>query len=275
MRAPRVSVVIPVRNGMPYLPQAVETALADLPEDGELVIRNNQSTDGTSEWLATLADHRIKVIESASDDPSWTNFTEVCLAAEGEWVKVLCADDYLLPGGLTRLMDAAEHSDAVLVASRRRVVSPSGRTVVKAHGLTGLIGEFEGHDAVSKSVASGTNAIGESNLMRREALRAALPFSSEHPYLMDFDLYAKILTHGKFVGIPSVDSAYRLSANSLSVRTGRDQLRQFNSWVAQSQASGLLQLSTWQSVKARITIPLKFAARLALATGAALTGGTE
>jgi glycosyltransferase involved in cell wall biosynthesis len=260
---------------MPYLPQAVETALADLPEDGELVIRNNQSTDGTSEWLATLADHRVKVIESASDDPSWTNFTEVCLAAEGEWVKVLCADDYLLPGGLTRLMDAAEHSDAVLVASRRRVVSPSGRTVVKAHGLTGLIGEFEGHDAVSKSVASGTNAIGESNLMRREALRAALPFSSEHPYLMDFDLYAKILTHGKFVGIPSVDSAYRLSANSLSVRTGRDQLRQFNSWVAQSQASGLLQLSTWQSVKARITIPLKFAARLALATGAALTGGTE
>ena len=275
MSAPRVSVVIPVRNGMPYLPQAVETALADLPEDGELVIRNNQSTDGTREWLATLGDHRIRVIESDSDDPSWTNFTKVGLAAEGDWVKFLCADDYLLPGGLTRLLDAAEHSDAVLVASRRRVVSPSGRTVFEAHGLTGLIGEFEGHDAVSRAVASGTNAIGESNLMRREALRASLPFSSEHPYLMDFDLYARILTHGKFVGIPSVDSAYRLSPNSLSVRTGRDQLRQFNSWVAQSQANGLLQLSRWQSLKARITIPLKFGARLALATSAALTGRTK
>jgi glycosyltransferase involved in cell wall biosynthesis len=272
---PRVSVVIPVRNGMPYLPQAVESALADLPHDGELVIRNNQSTDGTREWLATLTDRRIRVIESDSDDAAWTNFTKVCLAAEGQWVKFLCADDYLLPGGLTRLLDVAAHSEAVLVASRRRVVSPSGRTVIRAHGLTGLIGEFEGRDAVSKSVASGTNAIGESNLMQRDALRASLPFSSEHPYLMDFDLYAKILTHGKFVGIPSVDSAYRLSANSMSVLTGRDQLRQFNSWVAQSRANGLLRLSRRQALKARITIPLKFGARLALAAGAGLTGGVD
>ena len=276
MSAPRVSVVIPVRNGMPYLPQAVESVLSDLPDDGELVVRNNQSTDGTREWLATQVDPRIRVIESDADDAMWTNFTEVCLAAEGEWVKFLCADDYLLPGGLTRLLEAAEHhADAVLVASRRRVVSPSGRTVLKAHGLTGLIGEFEGHDAVSRSVASGTNAIGESNLMRRDALRASLPFSSEHPYLFDLDMYARILTHGKFVGIPSVDSAFRLSANSTSISMGRDQLRQFNLWVAQSRATGLLRLSRWQRLKARITIPLKFGLRLSIATGATLIRRTR
>jgi glycosyltransferase involved in cell wall biosynthesis len=273
MSSPRVSVVIPVRNGMPYLPQAVASALADLPEDGELVVRNNQSTDGTREWLATQSDPRLRVIEAEADDAMWTNFTNVCLAAEGEWVKFLCADDYLLPGGLTRLLDAAEqHPDAVLVASRRRVVSPSGRTVLKAHGLTGLIGEFDGHDAVSKSVASGTNAIGESNLMRRDALRASLPFRSEHPYLFDLDMYARILTHGKFVGIPSVDSAFRLSANSTSIRTGRDQLRQFNAWVAQSRATGLVRLSRSQRLRARITIPVKFGVRLTIATAASLAG---
>jgi hypothetical protein len=111
--------------------------------------------------------------------------------------------------------------------------------------------------------------------MRREALRASLPFSSEYPYLMDFDLYARILTHGKFVGLPSVDSAYRLSANSMSLLTGRDQLRQFNAWVAHSRANGLLRLSRWQSLKARATIPLKFGARLALAAGVGLTGGAK
>ena len=275
MNAPRVSVVIPVRNGMPYLPQAVDSALADLPADGELVIRNNQSTDGTREWLDTLTDPRIRVIESDTDDAVWTNFTKVCQAAEGEWVKFLCADDYLLPGGLTRLLDAAEHSDAVLVASRRRVVSPSGRTVVRAHGLTGLIGEFEGRDAVSRAVATGTNAIGESNLMRREAMRASLPFTSEHPYLMDFDLYAKILTHGRFVGLRSVDSAYRLSSKSISVLTGRDQLRQFSSWVTQSRSNGLLRLSRGQYLRARVMIPLKFSARLAIAVGSSIAGRTR
>ena len=270
--APRVSVVIPVRNGMPYLPQAVESALADLPHDGELVIRNNQSTDGTREWLDTLSDPRIRLLEAEGDDPAPANFTKVCQAAEGEWVKFLCADDYLLPGGLTRLLEAAEKSDAVLVASRRRVVSASGRTVIKAHGLSGLIGEFDGRDAVSRSVATGTNTIGESNLMRREVLRASLPFSSEYPYLMDFDLYAKVLTHGKFVGLPSVDSAYRLSANSESVLTGRNQLTQFNAWVRQARASGLLRMSRGQYAKARVMIPLKFSARMALALGGGLTG---
>jgi glycosyltransferase involved in cell wall biosynthesis len=259
---------------MPYLPQAVDSALADLPEDGELVIRNNQSTDGTREWLANLVDPRVRVLDSDTDDSAPTNFTQVCLAAEGAWVKFLCADDYLLPGGLTRLLHAAENSDAVLVASRRRVVSPSGRTILKAHGLTGLLGDFDGHDAVTRSVASGTNAIGESNLMRRDALKASLPFSSEYPYLMDFDLYAKVLTHGRFLGIPSVDSAYRLSPRSMSVLTGRDQLRQFSSWVRESRASGLLRMSRGQYARARIAIPLKFSARMAIAVGASVTGRT-
>src|SRR5438552_2440751 len=111
MTAPRVSVAIPVRNGMPYLPQAVDSALADLPEDGEIVIRNNLSTDGTREWLDTLDDPRIRVLDSDTDDPPWANFSKVCQEARGEWVKFLCADDYLLPGGLTRLLDAAEGSD--------------------------------------------------------------------------------------------------------------------------------------------------------------------
>ena len=275
MNSPRVSVVIPVRNGMPYLPQAVASVMADLPEDGELVIRNNLSTDGTRAWLDTLTDPRIRVVESDTDDASYTNFTKVCLEAKGEWVKFVCADDYLLPGGLTRLLAAAEGSDAVLVASKRRVVSSAGRTVIKAHGLGGLIGEFDGHDAVSRSVATGTNAIGESNLMRRDALHASLPFTSEHPYLMDFDLYAKVLTHGKFLGLSSVDSAYRLSDGSMSVLTGRDQLRQFNSWVKQARASGLLRLSRWQSVRARAAIPVKFGIRLSIAAGIGIIGGVR
>ena len=128
MSAPSVSVAIPVRNGMPYLPQAVESVLADLPPDGELVIRNNQSTDGTGEWLATLTDPRIRVLEAEGDDAQWTNFTEVCQAARGEWIKFLCADDYLLPGGLTRLLTAA-------VARTWCSWRPSGRWSLRAAGL--------------------------------------------------------------------------------------------------------------------------------------------
>ena len=62
----------------------------------EAYLCDNQSTDGTREWLDTLTDPRIRVLDADDDDPAPTNFTKVCEAAEGEWVKFLCADDYLL-----------------------------------------------------------------------------------------------------------------------------------------------------------------------------------
>ena len=51
-----LSIVVPVRNGMPYLPDAIGSALADLPDEAELIVRDNGSTDGTAEWLAHLRD---------------------------------------------------------------------------------------------------------------------------------------------------------------------------------------------------------------------------
>jgi hypothetical protein len=67
---------------------------------------------------------------------------------------------------------------------------------------------------------------------------------------------------------------YRLSANSQSLLTGRAQLTQFTSWVTHARESGLLRMSRGQYVKARIMIPLKFGARLALGVAGGLTGRT-
>ena len=45
------SIVIPVYNGMPFLPEAVASALAQDYRDLEVVVVENGSTDGTAEWL--------------------------------------------------------------------------------------------------------------------------------------------------------------------------------------------------------------------------------
>ena len=263
MSSPSLSVVVPVRNGMPYLPAAIASALADLPPDGEVIIRDNMSTDGTANWLKTVTDPRVRVITSDTSLSAGENWTAVCREATGEFVKLLCADDFVTPGGIIRQLEAARSAGAVMVGSRRRVVDGDDRVVMKSHGLQGLLGRRDGGQALAASVSSGTNAFGEpaAVLWRRDALQASLPFTREFPYLTDLDLYARVLSRGEFVGLSTVDAGFRISATSWSTEVGNAQLREFRSWVTARLADGTLVLSAFQRAQARVMIPAKFAAR--------------
>ncbi|MBF4561665.1 glycosyltransferase family 2 protein [Microbacterium sp. VKM Ac-2870] len=263
MTVPELSIVVPVRNGMPYLPDAIGSALAELPPDGELVVRDNCSTDGTAAWLAAVDDPRLRVITGTDDLTAGQNWTAVAKEASGTFVKLLCADDFVTPGGVARQLAAARETGATMVASRRRVVDGDDRVVMTSHGLGGLIGIHEGRRALAHSVSSGTNAFGEPSavLMRRDALLAALPFTSEFPYLTDLDLYARVLAQGTFVGLASVDAGFRISATSWSSAVGNAQLREFRSWVEARIVDGGLTLTRTQRAKAGVMIPAKFVAR--------------
>ena len=54
MTAPRVSVVLPVRDAMPYLPEALDSLRAQTFEDFEVLVQDDGSTDGTAEALASV-----------------------------------------------------------------------------------------------------------------------------------------------------------------------------------------------------------------------------
>ena len=60
----KLSVVMTVRNGERYLPEAVASVLNQTLEDFELLIVDDASTDGTSAMLASYArqDQRIRIL---------------------------------------------------------------------------------------------------------------------------------------------------------------------------------------------------------------------
>lgn len=232
--SPIVSIVIPVMNGMPYIKEAISSALTGSMQDIEVIVSDNVSDDGTSEYLRSLNDPRLIVIRPLKRVSAAENWNHVTTAAKGEYVKLLCADDTISTNCLENQVAAmTSYPNVVLVASKRKVVDDGGKTVLKSHGLLFLSGKIDGKRALRNSVVTGTNQFGEpaSVLLKRNVLFSCLPWDSKEPYVTDLDMYSKMLMHGDFVGLKTTDATFRLSKNSWSQTIGDKQSEQFNRWL--------------------------------------------
>jgi glycosyltransferase involved in cell wall biosynthesis len=95
-RSKKYSIILPVYNGIKYLPTCVNTIIQQEYNDYELIISNDGSTDATEQYLETLHDHpNIKIIQP-SERLSMTEHWEWALShASGEWMIFVGQDDGL------------------------------------------------------------------------------------------------------------------------------------------------------------------------------------
>lgn len=250
-----MSVVIPVHNGMPHLPQTLASVLTQTRTPDEIVLVENGSTDGTSQWLREHAPAGARVVVQPAIVSAAANFTSAVQLATGELVKLLCADDILEPEAIEIQSSALErHPRAVLAASQRRIVDNWGRTVVRNAGLTGLHGEIEGHVVIRACALRGQNLLGEPCcvMFRRSAIEAHLPWDDSLPYLIDLDMYARVLADGTAVAIRKPLAQFRMSTGSWSAQLSSVQRVQFEGWRDRAVATGLLELSRAELVRSSV-----------------------
>lgn len=98
----RISVLIPVYNGLPFIEAAIASVLAQECQDWELLISDNGSNDGTRAYLRALSDPRIQVYEQPSNIGIMGNLNFLLAQAHAPIAKILGHDDMLLAGALER-----------------------------------------------------------------------------------------------------------------------------------------------------------------------------
>lgn len=96
--SPNVSVIIPVRNGWPYLDEAVYSVLSQDYRDFELILVDDGSTDDDYDRFVLL-DARIKVLHLPGGGVSIARNTGMA-NARGRFFAFLDADDVWFPGKL-------------------------------------------------------------------------------------------------------------------------------------------------------------------------------
>ena len=242
-RQPLVSIVIPVHNGMPFIRVAVQSALDQDYENLEVLVMENMSDDGTAEWLSEITDPRVRVVSQDDLVSVDRNFTDAVATATGEFLRILCADDFLRPGAVAAHVGAFErYPDAVLVSSVRDICDERGKTLIKARGLDGLDTVSTREEVVRACGEYGTNVIGEP-FCRTSAVHAELPFSPEARFVLDLELYVRVLRHGTLVTIPGTYSAFRVSESGYSAGAPNSQAAHFTSWFSSLSADPSLDLT--------------------------------
>lgn len=123
MSDPQISVVLPTYNHIQFLPGAVNSILAQRFTAFELIIVDDGSTDDTSLYLESIADHRVRIIKHSRNQRLPAALNTGMRAARGKFVTWISADNLVCPDFLMRLYTALDmHPECKFAYSQYNVV---------------------------------------------------------------------------------------------------------------------------------------------------------
>lgn len=165
---PKVSVLTPIYNVEQYLPQCLDSLIAQSLDDIEFVCINDGSTDASLSILRTYAekDSRFKVIDKPNSGYG-ASMNMGLASATGEYIGILEPDDFAEPNMFETLYQAAKKYDCEIARANRFLYAAGEDTFEE--DLMGL-GYDEVFDPADKLALFATAACIWSNLYKRTFL---------------------------------------------------------------------------------------------------------
>ncbi|HEX8553346.1 MAG TPA: glycosyltransferase family A protein [Sphingomonas sp.] len=207
-----LSVVMPVRNALPYLDAAVESILAQTHSNFEFVIRDDDSTDGSRERLRYWAgrDARIRLFEGEACLGPAGSSNWVVTQARADIVARMDADDVSHPRRLERELGVLlQRPDATLLGSVWEGIDRQGRVVREPDFST-----------VRSSGFAAPFAHG-SIMFRRAAFEAVGGYRQECDFWEDLDLYIRMAGLGRVLVVAEPLYQHRFSETSTRLTSRR------------------------------------------------------
>lgn len=205
---PRVSIGLPVKNGVGYLSGTVDALLAQTFGDFELVISDNASDDGTEEVCREYAarDPRVRYDRLEEDCGVMENFDRVVRLARGEYFKWASHDDLHAPTFVERCVEVLDADPTVVCChTRTRKIDGRGEPIPGASDPTlesdggSLPGPSDRFRDVILHANYGVRSYG---VIRRAALRACAPLMPV--YGSEKVLMAELALHGRYHDVDEV-----------------------------------------------------------------------
>lgn len=210
--SPTISVVMPVHNGMPFLPLAVRSILCQSWHDFELIVIDDGSVDDTPQVLQQFAaaDPRIRVIDC--DRGGITRALNLGLsAARGELVARMDADDISYPERFeTQLCFLRTHREIVAVGSWALRIDEGNDPIAVARWSCRA-------EQIEDELLRGKGGLCHpAAMIRRQVLSDIGGYREKFSFAQDKDLWLRLAERGPLAAVDRPLIAYREHLRSIS-----------------------------------------------------------
>lgn len=127
-----ITVCVATYNGASYVRLQLESILSQLPQNAEVVIADDGSTDGTLEVIASLQDARIRLLPASSHLGPTYNFERALQEAKGDVIFLADQDDIWMSGKVQSMLDALGGDVST---------APAGMAILAVHDASFMDGE--------------------------------------------------------------------------------------------------------------------------------------
>lgn len=204
---PLVSIITPSYNQASFLEETILSVTRQDYANIEYLVVDGGSTDGSVDIIKTHAAH-IKWWVSEPDAGQADAINKGMARAKGDIVAWLNSDDVYRPGAVASALSALQqHPEAGLVYADLDSIDRTGRVFNTIHYR-----QFSLLDLLSFDI------IGQPTVfMRRAVLQQAGPLDLSYRYLLDHQLWLRILQLAPAVYVPQVWAAARHHAGAKNV----------------------------------------------------------
>lgn len=209
---PKVTVLMPVYNGRPFLREAVLSILGQSFADFELLIIDDCSSDNGMAELDDLSDSRLIKVRNERNMGLAATLNSGLGMAKGELIARMDQDDISSPDRLHRQVELMDrHPDIALCGSGVGVFYTDGSTHRHFFPLS--------YSAIKAEAIFNSPITHPGVVIRRSVLEEGGYRYDETPYAVeDYDLFSRIIQRHRAVNLPRFLLHYRVSANNETAR---------------------------------------------------------
>jgi glycosyltransferase involved in cell wall biosynthesis len=215
-----ITVGIPTKDRAGYLRGAIDSVLAQVYTDFEIIVSDNASSDETPDLVRSYGDSRIVYLRQDHDLGMVGNFNACLSAATGRYFIMLSDDDLFFPTALANLVEPLvqdDHREHPLIG-----MSWAPCSIIDANGaiMWSTRGAKSSQTAVEMllDVFNGINGPRFcSVLVRTKDARAVGGYSERHGELCDWGNWARVVA--RYPSVHCSDqplAAYRVHAKSFT-----------------------------------------------------------
>lgn len=211
---PTVDVVIPNYNYGQYLLECAASVLTQKGVDVRLLIIDNASHDLSADICRTIAagDQRVEVVLRTRNLGPHASFNEGIDWARSEYFLILCADDLLVDGALSRAVCALEQSPDVHLA-HGSIENLSGNDYPKPVDLPKRGGWViqSGNEFIERACMHAYNPVaGPTALVRTSVQKKVGYYKTNLQHTDDLEMWLRFATYGGVASTNAVQACARV-----------------------------------------------------------------